>query len=1169
MSEKRKDINVLFLEALEKPTPEQRESYLEQVCGDDPRLRAELVSLLKAHNEAGDFLDAPIFESDITMDESPVSEGPGTVIGRYKLLEKIGEGGMAVVYMAEQEKPIRRKVALKIIKLGMDTKSVIARFEAERQALAMMDHPNIAKVLDAGATETGRPYFVMELVTGVSITEYCDKNNLSTKDRLALFIQVCNAVQHAHQKGIIHRDIKPTNIMVTLRDGQPMPKVIDFGIAKAINQKLTEKTLFTRYAHIIGTPAYMSPEQAELSELDIDTRTDIYSLGVLLYELLTGTTPFGEEELRKAGYIEMQRIIREQEPAKPSTKLSTLGQTLTEVAKHRSATPDILKKTIRGDLDWIVMKSLEKNRLRRYESAQGLALDIQRHLEYRPVLAGAPGAGYRLCKFLRRNRSPAIAVLAVVLVVGIVFTLSVRNRYQVRLAEAEVVRQVNVLAEARKLIASGDLRVARKILRPILESEHLGLEARILFANTIVAGQEPDDTLKGTEAIMERHYRERVQYYTERIGADPKDPKNYLQRAQQYQYLREGAKFRADMNRYLASFGHGPSLDSQSDTSQNVRRILSGPFGYQLVFSIEERENAIQIPCIALGKKGRCNMKTFQIPMLSMSLFGLCLLSGLDSPPARADFTFGKPVNLESTIPVLDAATDAIGCFSYDGLEMYIESWRGGGCGAGDLWVLRRGSIDEDWGPAENLGPMVNSSYAEAQASISADGLTLYFNSNRPEGYGSFDIYVTTRATKNDPWGKAVVLAPPINRTGNSATDGEPWISPDGLELYFHSFRSTGYGKSDIWVVRRATVNDSWGNPVNLGPAVNSPYDEQFFSLSPDGLLLLFCDCFDLSGTPRPDGYGGGDMWMSRRASLSDPWQAPVNLGPMVNTSGYEFGPRISPDGRMLYFWTSGTGNYENWQAPIIPDSDFNGDSIVDAADLFIMIEHWLTNYPLCDIGPMPWGDGIVNLQDLIVLAEYLGKEVIDPTLIAHWALDESEGGTANESVNANNDLVMGEPFWQPTAGQVDGALQLDGVDDCVITGFVLNTAGDPFSILAWIKGGEPGQAIISQQGGVDWLALDAEGKLTSELNRSDNSTAILLSQVLITDEQWHRIGLVWDGSQRMLYVDGVEVSKDVQEDLKAFNSGLYIGVGKNYTPGTFFSGLIDDVRIYNRVVIP
>ncbi len=291
-------------------------------------MQARVETLLESHDQAGDFLETPILGPHSLPDDTPVSEGPNSTIGRYKLLEKIGEGGMAVVYMAEQEQPIRRKVALKIIKLGMDTRQVIARFEAERQALALMDHPSIAKVLDAGATETGRPYFVMELVQGVSITEYCDKNSLSTKERLGLFLQVCNAVQHAHQKGIIHRDIKPSNVMVTHHDGKPVPKVIDFGIAKATNQRLTEKTLFTRYAHLIGTPAYMSPEQAELSDLDIDTRSDIYSLGVLLYELLTGTTPFSEEELRKAGYIEMQRVIREQEPVKPSTKLTTLGEAL-------------------------------------------------------------------------------------------------------------------------------------------------------------------------------------------------------------------------------------------------------------------------------------------------------------------------------------------------------------------------------------------------------------------------------------------------------------------------------------------------------------------------------------------------------------------------------------------------------------------------------------------------------------------------------------------------------------------------------------------------------------------------------------------------------------------------------------------------------------------------
>jgi WD40 repeat protein/serine/threonine protein kinase len=386
---------------------------------------------LKAHYGQDDLLSGPILGSPALPADSPLSESPGTTIDKYKLLEKIGEGGMAVVYMAEQEKPIRRRVALKIIKLGMDTKQVIARFEVERQALAMMDHPNIAKVLDAGATETGRPYFVMELVTGVSITEYCDKNEMNMRERLALFIQVCNAVQHAHQKGIIHRDIKPSNVMVTHRDGTPVPKIIDFGIAKAINQRLTEKTLFTRYAHIIGTPAYMSPEQAELSDLDIDTRSDIYSLGVLLYELLTGTPPFSEEQLRKAGYLEMQRIIREEEPTKPSTKLSTMGEALTEFAEHRSSTPDLLRKAICGDLDWIVMKSLDKDRARRYETANGLAMDIQRHLNSKPVQAGPPTTSYKLHKFIRRHR---VGVLACSLVLAALATGLVMATYGLRQA---------------------------------------------------------------------------------------------------------------------------------------------------------------------------------------------------------------------------------------------------------------------------------------------------------------------------------------------------------------------------------------------------------------------------------------------------------------------------------------------------------------------------------------------------------------------------------------------------------------------------------------------------------------------------------------------------------------------------------------------------------------
>ncbi len=410
----------IFYAALDIRSLSERTAYLEKACGADKGLLARMEALLKVQAAEYSFLEVVGPHLRIALDEEPLSEGAGTVINQYKLLEKIGEGGMAVVYMAEQQEPIHRKVALKIIKLGMDTKSVIARFEAERQALAMMDHPNIAKVLDAGATETGRSYFVMEFVKGTSITEFCDINNLSTHKRLELFIQVCRAVQHAHDNGIIHRDIKPSNVMVTLHDEQPMPKVIDFGIAKATSQRLTEKTLFTRYAQMIGTPAYMSPEQAQFCDSEIDMRTDIYSLGVLLYELLTGTTPFSEDEFGKAGYLEMQRIICTEAPLKPSTKLSTLSATLTRAAKLRNVAPEALKRQIRGDLDWIVMKALEKDRALRYESSYELAADIERHLGNEPVLAGPPSTGYRLHKFIRRNFAAIItfSLVATALAIG-------------------------------------------------------------------------------------------------------------------------------------------------------------------------------------------------------------------------------------------------------------------------------------------------------------------------------------------------------------------------------------------------------------------------------------------------------------------------------------------------------------------------------------------------------------------------------------------------------------------------------------------------------------------------------------------------------------------------------------------------------------------------------
>ncbi len=514
-------LEATFNSALERPAVE-RAAFVASECGDDADLQARVRELLAAHERVGGFLhddapNSPEIEAELAR-LKPEEEGER--IGPYKLREQVGEGGFGAVWVADQQEPVRRRVALKIIKMGMDTKEVIARFEQERQALAMMDHPNIAKVLDAGATQHGRPYFVMELVRGIKITDYCDQANLPTEQRLELFIQICHAVQHAHQKGIIHRDLKPSNILITLHDGVPVPKVIDFGIAKATESRLTEATVYTQLHQFIGTPAYMSPEQAEMSGLDIDTRSDIYSLGVLLYELLAGSTPFDADELMASGIEAMRKAIRETDPMRPSTRLATLpGAELTTTAKRRSSETSKLVHEIKGDLDWIVMKCLEKDRSRRYETANGLAMDLKRHLHNEPVVARPPSAAYRFQKAWKRNKAVYSAGMAVAgaLLVGLAASLwqaglAIHARNDAEAARiSENQQKVAAEEESRKARAAEKAESAQRIEAETRRQESMSRLVRLQVAN-------------GTRLAEDGEYLSALAWFVNALDLEKDDP---------------------------------------------------------------------------------------------------------------------------------------------------------------------------------------------------------------------------------------------------------------------------------------------------------------------------------------------------------------------------------------------------------------------------------------------------------------------------------------------------------------------------------------------------------------------------------------------------------------------------------------------------------------------
>ncbi len=567
------DEEAIFQVARKIDSADAREPYLRQVCEGNEPLRARVDALLKVHEQEKSFLQSPDSPSLATIEELKITETPGTVIGPYKLLQEIGEGGMGVVFMADQTHPVQRKVALKIIKPGMDSRQVIARFEAERQALALMDHPNIAKVLDAGTTgepgasapggtppahaggSPGRPYFVMELVKGIPITKYCDDNHLTPRERLELFIPVCHAVQHAHQKGIIHRDIKPSNVLVALYDGRPVPKVIDFGVAKATSQKLTERTMFTQFGQIIGTLEYMSPEQADLNQLDIDTRSDIYSLGVLLYELLTGTTPFERKRLREAAFDELLRIIREEEPPKPSTRLSTTDE-LPSIAANRKTEPRKLSGLVRGELDWIVMKALEKDRNRRYETANGFAMDIQRYLSDESVQACPPSAAYRFRKFARRNRASMLTATLIsgALVLGIVGSTWQAIRANRERDDAERARQ----AEAVQSGIAEQQRTEAEKQRKQAEANYRKARQAVDDFFTIVSEDKLLNT-PGVQSLRKELLETALVYYKEFIEQRADDPKVQAELAGAY--FRVGAITDAIGSKDDALAAHGKARE--------------------------------------------------------------------------------------------------------------------------------------------------------------------------------------------------------------------------------------------------------------------------------------------------------------------------------------------------------------------------------------------------------------------------------------------------------------------------------------------------------------------------------------------------------------------------------------------------------------------------------
>ncbi|MBP7053520.1 MAG: protein kinase [Phycisphaerae bacterium] len=742
--------------------------------GSDPdRLRRLLSVGVETHTSAE--TSGAVDPLDILL------EKPGARIGRYEILSVLGEGGMGIVYLARQHEPIKRQVALKVIKPGMDSRRVIARFEAEQQALAMIDHPHVARVYDGGVTAAGRPYFVMEYVAGVPITEYCDEHKLSLEERLALFLRVCEAVQHAHQKGIIHRDLKPSNILVVASDKEAIPKVIDFGVARALTRSLAEQTLTSEPGQIIGTPEYMSPEQANLGNPDIDIRSDVYSLGVVLYRLLCGSLPHETRPFREGGIETIRKVLMEQDPRPPSARLrADSADGLSQVARCRHTDVRTLYRKLAGDLDWITLKAIAKDRARRYATADAFALDIRRYLRCEPVSAAPPGVIYRSRKFFRRHRVVVMATLAVILTMaGVTLGVAMYGRARQAQFHAQSIDHNRVLSEARVLFDNRQYEPARQILETIIDSRHVNRAARLLRAKAIRELQGPAAAVEELKGLL-----------------GPAD------------------EITGEAHFLLAkTYDETKPTDAQQATEYNQQREYHRSEAERLV------------PAIA-----RYYFLRRQVSLANQERLDL-LRRSLQLAPGEI---FGAPANVGPAVN--SPHSEITPSISADGLILCFTSDRPGGRGDYDIWMAARASLEDVWSEPVNLGPPVNTSDFEGFQSISSDGLELYFSRGSTD-HG--DIYVAVRSSPEDQWQAPVRLPASIN-----SETGQDWgavPSFDGLTLCWISTRPGGPGGMDIWFVRRPVPRGEWsGCPEPLPPPVNSPALEGRKCTSADERILFF-----------------------------------------------------------------------------------------------------------------------------------------------------------------------------------------------------------------------------------------------------------------------------------------------------------------------------------------